>query len=111
MRELRTEVSKIDNVGLTYLVGETGEEIRIAPDPAKLALYGVTLQQLSAKVQSANSAFPAGTVRNDNQELGLIAGETLSTPARNRQSPADLARWPAGLCPRCRRHFAGDGYG
>ena len=81
MRELRTEVSKIDNVGLTYLVGETGEQIRIAPDPAKLALYGVTLQQLSGKVQAANSAFPAGNIRKDNQEIGLIAGETLSTPA------------------------------
>jgi multidrug efflux pump subunit AcrB len=81
MRELRTEVSKIDNVGLTYLVGETGEQIRIAPDPAKLALYGVTLQQLAAKVQSANSASPAGTVRQNGQEIGLIAGETLSTPA------------------------------
>ena len=81
MRELLTEVSKIDNVGLTYLVGETGEQIRIAPDPSKLALYGVTLQQLAGKVQSANNAFPAGTVRDKNQEIGVIAGETLSSPA------------------------------
>jgi multidrug efflux pump subunit AcrB len=32
-RELRTELAKIDNVGLTYLVGDVDEIIRIAPDP------------------------------------------------------------------------------
>ena len=36
-RELRTELAKIDNVGLTYLVGETAERIRIAPDPTSVA--------------------------------------------------------------------------
>ena len=80
-RELRTEIAKIDNVGLTYLVGETGEMIRIAPDPAKLALYGVTLQQLAGKVQGANRAFPAGQVRDDGEQIELVAGETLRSPA------------------------------
>ena len=79
-RELRTELSKIDDVGLTYLVGETDEVIRIAPDPEKLAFAGVTLQQLSAKVSGANRAFPAGTVRANGEQIELIAGETLFSP-------------------------------
>ena len=79
-RELRTEVAKIENVGLTYLVGETDEMIRIAPDPERLALYGVTLQQLAAKVSGANSAFPAGRVRDDREQITLVAGETLRSP-------------------------------
>ena len=58
-RELRTEISKIDNVGLSYLVGESQEAIRVAPDPERLALYGVTLQQLAGKVTGANRTFPA----------------------------------------------------
>jgi multidrug efflux pump subunit AcrB len=33
--------------------------IRIAPDPKRLALNGVTLQQLAGKVSGANRAFPA----------------------------------------------------
>ena len=45
VREVESEINKIDNVGLTYMVGETGEALRIAPNPEKLALYGVTLQQ------------------------------------------------------------------
>ena len=80
-RELRTEIAKIENVGLTYLVGETGETIRIAPDPTKLALYGVTLQQLAGKVAGANSAFPAGLVRDGGEQIEIVAGETLDSPA------------------------------
>ncbi|MCM5560112.1 efflux RND transporter permease subunit [Pleomorphomonas sp. JP5] len=79
--ELRSEIAKVEDVGLTYLVGETGDAIRIAPDPDRLALYGVTLQQLSAKVTAANRSFPAGTVRKDGNEIQVVAGETLQSPA------------------------------
>jgi multidrug efflux pump subunit AcrB len=76
-RELRTELSKIDNVGLTYLVGDTDEIIRIAPDPKRLALNGVTLQQLAGKVSGANRAFPAGEVTINGKSAELMVGETL----------------------------------
>ena len=79
-RELRTEIAKIPDVGLTYIVGEVSERIRIAPDPARLALYGVTLQQLAGKVSGANRAFPAGNIRDGGEQIDLIAGETLSSP-------------------------------
>ncbi len=80
MRELRNEVAKVEDVGLTYLVGETGEIIRISPQPQKLALYGITLQQLAGKVGGANTALPAGRVRADGGEIDVMAGETLSSP-------------------------------
>ncbi|WP_067339544.1 efflux RND transporter permease subunit [Stappia indica] len=83
-RELQVEVSKVDNVGLTYLVGAVGEELRISPDPERLALNGVTLQQLAGKVGGANRAFPSGQVRalqdGAAREVTLVAGETLSSP-------------------------------
>ncbi|WP_454747971.1 efflux RND transporter permease subunit [Ciceribacter selenitireducens] len=79
-RELRVEMAKIDDVGLSYLVGENGDAIRIAPQSEKLALYGMTLQQLSAKVTAANRSFSTGLVRNDGKQIELVAGETLSTP-------------------------------
>ncbi|MCC4243946.1 efflux RND transporter permease subunit [Stappia indica] len=83
-RELQVEVSKVDNVGLTYLVGAVGEELRISPDPEKLALNGVTLQQLAGKVGGANRAFPSGQVRalqdGTAREVTLVAGETLASP-------------------------------
>ncbi|WP_159948795.1 efflux RND transporter permease subunit [Rhizobium sp. 18065] len=79
-RELRTEIAKIQDVGLTYLVGEAGEIIRISPQPEKLALYGITLQQLASKVEGANSAVPAGEVRDQGRQIDIMAGETLSSP-------------------------------
>ena len=79
-RELRSEVAKVDDVGLTYLVGETGEMLRIAPQPDQLALYGITLQQLAGKVEGANRALPIGEVRDAGEQITLLAGETLRTP-------------------------------
>ncbi len=79
-REVEVELTKIDNVGLTYLVGATDLALRVAPDPEKLALYGVTLQQLVGKVEGANSAAPAGRVRNAGEQIELILGETLKSP-------------------------------
>lgn len=79
-RELRTEIARIDDVGLTYLVGADEAIIRVAPDPERLALYGVTLQQLAGKVQGANRSFSTGLVRDGIQQIDVVAGETLHSP-------------------------------
>jgi multidrug efflux pump subunit AcrB len=80
-RELQVELTKLDDVGLTYLVGEQNEEIRIEPQPEKLALYGITLQQLAVKVTGANRSFEAGQIRNNGLQISVKAGQTLQTPA------------------------------
>ncbi|WP_149141495.1 efflux RND transporter permease subunit [Gemmobacter caeruleus] len=80
-RSLQAEVTKTENVGLTYIVGEATEAIRIAPDPDRLALYGVTLQALAGKVQQANRTLNAGKLRDAGQEVDLVAGQTLTAPA------------------------------
>jgi multidrug efflux pump subunit AcrB len=80
-RALQAEVSKTEDVGLTYLVGEATEAIRIAPDPDRLALYGVTLQQLGQKVEQANRTLTIGKLREGGEQVDLVAGETLTAPA------------------------------
>ncbi len=75
--KLQGELIKVPNVGLTYIAGEDPEQIRIEPDPEKLMLYGVTLQQLVARVKEANESFSAGMVRNNEQMQGVQAGQTL----------------------------------
>ena len=80
-RAVQAEVMKADNIGLTYLVGEATEAIRIAPDPDRLALYGVTLQQLAGKVAQANRTLNAGKLRDGGEEVDLVAGATLTAPA------------------------------
>jgi multidrug efflux pump subunit AcrB len=80
-RELQVEVAKLPDIGLTYIIGEQPEMIRVEPDPEKLSLYGVTLQQLSAKVEGANRSFQIGHVREEGQQRRLVAGQTLQTGA------------------------------
>ena len=80
-RELQSEVAKVADVGLTYIVGEAQEVIRIAPDPERLALYGVTLQQLAGKVAQANRSLNTGLLRDKGEQVALVAGETLTAPA------------------------------
>jgi multidrug efflux pump subunit AcrB len=80
-RELQVELAKLDDIGLSYIVGEQTEEIRIEPDPEKLSLYGITLQQLAGKVAGANRSFEAGQVRENGRQISLMAGQTLQSPS------------------------------
>ncbi|TVQ38995.1 MAG: efflux RND transporter permease subunit [Geminicoccaceae bacterium] len=76
--ELLAELSKVQEVGRTYLTGATRNEIRIEPDPAALALYGVTLEQLAEKVANANRSELLGRVRQGGASLDLLSGQTLT---------------------------------
>jgi multidrug efflux pump subunit AcrB len=76
--ELRAELVKTENVGLTYITGGNPQQIRVEPNPEKLALFGVTLQQLVAKVREANRSFQAGSVRDNDTMRDVAAGQTLS---------------------------------
>ncbi len=75
--ELQHELTKVGGVGETFIVGGSASEIRVEPDPEKLALYGVTLAQVIAKAQNANRAFLAGALREDGKSVPVVAGQTL----------------------------------
>lgn len=76
-QKLQTEMVKIPDMGITYIAGSDPEEIRVEPDPEKLSLFGVTLQQLVAKVRDANRSFVAGQVRDAGTMRTVAAGQTL----------------------------------
>jgi len=75
--EVQHELLKVDNVGLTYMVGGSADQIRVEPDPEKLTLFGVTLTQLVTKVKSANQSLLAGEFRQAGRTLPVVAGQTL----------------------------------
>ena len=76
---LRTEVAKVDDVGLTFIVGGQQQSIRVTPDPAKLAAHQVPLGSLIDATSQANRSFPVGTVREGGAAATVVAGETLKT--------------------------------
>ncbi len=117
--KLQADLSKVEDVGLTYIVGGRADQIRIEPDPEKLTQYGVTLKQLIEKVEGANRAFQVGAVRERNRSLDVTAGHTLKNPAdialllitTSDGRPVyvrDVARIVVGAKPEERRawHFA-----
>jgi multidrug efflux pump subunit AcrB len=75
--ELRHELVKVENVGLTYLVGGRQDQIRVEPDPEALSRLGITLNQLVEKVSHANRSFQMGAVARADRHLPVVAGQTL----------------------------------
>ena len=75
--ELQHELAKVDGVGATFLVGGAASEIRVEPDPERLALYGITLAQVTDKLANANRSFLAGSFRDGGQSVPVVAGQTL----------------------------------
>jgi multidrug efflux pump subunit AcrB len=75
--ELQHELMKVEDVGLTYIVGGAPNQIRVEPDPEKLALYGITLNQLVGKIESTNRSMMVGAFRDAGKHVPVLAGQTL----------------------------------
>ena len=75
--ELQHELIKVEDVGLTYIVGGHADQIRVEPDPERLSLYGVTLNQVVEKVRNANRQFVVGTLRQRDKFMPVVVGQTL----------------------------------
>jgi multidrug efflux pump subunit AcrB len=80
-RELQVELSKLDDIGLTYIVGNQPEEIRVEPDPERLSLYGVTLQQLQGKIQAPTAPSRQARCAKAGQQVSVMGGQTLQSPS------------------------------
>lgn len=76
-KELQHELVKTDDIGFTYIVGGSPNQIRVEPDPERLALYGITLNQLVDKLTNANRSFLIGTFDQINKNTPVVAGQTL----------------------------------
>jgi multidrug efflux pump subunit AcrB len=76
--KLQHELVKVDDVGLSYIVGGSLNQVRVEPDPERLSLYGVTLNQLVSKVENANRSFEAGFIRQGDRAVQVLAGQTLT---------------------------------
>ncbi|HMS19116.1 efflux RND transporter permease subunit [uncultured Sphingorhabdus sp.] len=77
--KLRTEIAKVDNVGLTFITGGRPDEVRIQPDPARLSQYGVPLGSVIEAAGQANRSFPVGTIREGGKAMSVSAGRTLTS--------------------------------
>ncbi len=77
--ELQAELAKVQDVGLSFIVGGRPQEIRISPDPGRMTLYGVPLKSVIDAVSSANASFPAGDLRSVDKTQSVAVGNTVDT--------------------------------
>ncbi|MFN3891049.1 MAG: efflux RND transporter permease subunit [Beijerinckiaceae bacterium] len=75
--ELQHDLAKVDNIGNSYLVGGAPNQIRVEPDPERMSLYGITLNQLVDKLTNANRSFQVGAFRDGGKAVSVLAGQTL----------------------------------
>ena len=75
--ELQSELIKIDDVGLTTIIGGRPLELRVEPDIQAMAAYGVPLQTLVQSVGQAAAAMPVGSARQDGNTLLVQAGDRI----------------------------------
>ncbi len=107
MTEFAREVAKpaleqIRGISQAEVIGGADREILVEPDFGKLRLYGLTMQDLRAALQTANVSFPGGRIRQGPLRLPLrILGEFTSLEdirqtriphARRRLTVADVAQ-------------------
>ncbi|MGQ5702365.1 efflux RND transporter permease subunit [Sandaracinobacteroides sp. A072] len=78
---LRTEMLKVPDIGLTFIVGGQTDAIRVVPDPARLAAHGVPLSAVMESVGQAARQMPVGTVRQQGDATMLVAGNGVSSAA------------------------------
>ena len=93
-RSCSTNSPRSTAVGETYIVGGSPNEIRVEPDPEKLALYGVTLEQLDRKADQRQPRLSRRRI-------------CATTDTRSRSSPARRCRaFPTSACCCSRRATA-----
>ena len=78
---LKTELVKVQDVGLTFITGGQQQAVRIVPDPARLALHQVPLGNVIEAASQADRSFPAGMVRENGKAVTVLAGRPISSAA------------------------------
>ncbi|WP_291197417.1 efflux RND transporter permease subunit [Hyphomonas sp.] len=76
--ELRNELTKVEDVGLTDVIGGRPLELRVEPDVQALSAQGVSLQTLVQSVTAAASALPSGRAHQEGQSLIVQAGDRVN---------------------------------
>lgn len=74
--KIQPQISKIPGVGQLALIGGEEREIKVNLDVEKLRSYGLSIQQVTQVIKSANLDFPTGKIKDsDGQYIVRIAGK------------------------------------
>jgi HAE1 family hydrophobic/amphiphilic exporter-1 len=100
---LKPALQQVDGISKAEVVGGSIREILVEPDARKMAIYGITVEQIQSALVRSNVSFPGGKIRQGPLQMSLrIDGEYATIDeigatdiVRPGQSPvriADVAR-------------------
>jgi HAE1 family hydrophobic/amphiphilic exporter-1 len=76
---VKPALQQVDGISQAEVVGGAEREILVEPDVEKMALYGVTVEDIQMALARSNIAFPGGKIRRGPLHLSLrISGEYQS---------------------------------
>lgn len=77
--QLHDHVKQVPNVSEVHILGGQRRQIRVLPDPAKMAAYGVAADALVHRLTQANQSLASGSMVSDNREILVETGEFLKS--------------------------------
>lgn len=85
--ELSDRIRNVNGTELVRLFGEPKEEITVTIDPQQLSLTGLSLQDVSERIQQADPKLPAGVIRHPYKDMRLQVSRPLNSTAILAQIP------------------------
>jgi len=74
-------IERASGVGNVVLGGTVTRQIQVKIDPARMASFGVTIDQVDAALKAENTSVPVGIVHNDKSEAIVRVDGRMKTPA------------------------------
>ena len=89
-QEVAREIGAVPEAAKLEVIGGERRQVRVLPDPARLAVRGISILDLVPAIQGASAQQPAGTIAAANREIRVEAGPFL-------RDPLDLERVVVGV--------------
>jgi multidrug efflux pump subunit AcrB len=75
---IEAELKRVPGTRDIYTIGATDRVVHVLPDPARLAGYGIALDDLRRALQAGNQSSNAGNLVGGNVEIPVRAGQFLT---------------------------------
>jgi len=73
---VKPALQQVDGISKAEVVGGSIREILVEPDPQKMAIYGITVEQIQSALVRSNVSFPGGRIKQGPLQMSLrIDGE------------------------------------
>jgi len=77
---IEVELKRVKGTRDIYTIGGAERVVHVLLDPAALASYNLSVDDLRTALSQTNTTLPSGTLINNNQEIEVQAGQFLATP-------------------------------